>query len=448
MTDSRVAVYLGVIVLVGLALRVIAWLLTAPTMLVNDEFSYYSGAATLLKTGDLGLIRPPMTSILDAFAIHLFGPSKFVVRGTGVLFGTFTVALMYPVTAQIGGRRAGLIAAAITAVYPTLIGYTHYILSESYFLVFFLAAIYFALRLRRSFSPWTAGLTGIFCGLSALTREVGLICTIAIALAVVSAAWAHRQHLRRAVASAALVVALAAIVIAPWSLYLHEKTGDIALVSRTTWMNLYLGNTPAGTNATLRSIRQYWILGSTQTERESAARAEALQAISDRLPAWPFEKLRGIKALFWPSSYPAKRLLSLPHVNGASRGEWSYRFTWPRLHSTACRRAMAYPIGVSYVLVALAGMIGLTISRSRDARFLLFLVASLIAPVLLTFPSTRFRLPIECLFIVGTGLLLARGTRDWKRAHAGQRIAAIVALATTAAIIAAGSNAFMSRFHL
>jgi len=362
-----------------------------------------------------------------------------------VLFGSVAVGLLYLVAAQIGGRRAGLFAAAVAAVYPTLIGYTHYILSESYFLVFFLAAIYFALRLRRSFSPRTAILTGLLCGAGALTREVGLICAVAIA---VSVAWAHRRHLRRSLASAAIVSSVAALVIAPWSLYLYAKTGDIAIVSRTTWMNLYLGNTPAGSNATLRSIKQYWQLGDTYQAREAAARAAALRAIADRLPAWPFEKLKNLKGLFWPTSYPAKRLLSIANVNGVSRGEWSYRFTWAPLHDMVYRRAMAYPIGVSYIVVALAGITGLTLSRSRDARFLLFLVASLIAPVLLTFPNTRFRLPIECLFIVGSGLLAACGTRDWRQAGTARRVVALVALAAATALIASGSNAFMSRFHL
>ncbi len=441
---QRTAVCLSFILTVGLGLRVGAWLLTEPTMLVNDEFQYFFFATRWFSDDPPAISRPPLTSLVNAAAMELFGISKFVVRGAGVLFGSILVGLVYLVAARIGGRRAGLIAASVAAVYPTLIGFSHYIMSETYFLVLFLGAIYFALRLNDSFSLWTAAVTGILCGAAVLTREVGIVFTLAIALSV---AWAQRHDLTRSVSSAAVVVSLAALVVAPWSLYLHSRVGGSAIVGRTTWMNIYIGNTPAGSIGHLRPFSDYKALGPTVKARELAARDAALRTIADRFPAWPFEKLTNLKGLFLPTSYPVKRLLSIPGRNGAGIGEWAYQFAWPPLNGMPYRRALAYLTAVSYILVAVAGIAGLTLSRNSGARVLLVVAASLIVPILLTFPNTRFRLPIECLFTVGTGLLFARGKLDWKHADTGQRIATVAAIITTAAIIATGSNAFMSRLQ-
>ena len=56
-----------------------------------------------------------------------------------------------------------------------------------------------------------------------MTRDVGVTVTAGLAL---SLAWLGAAGLRRRVAAACLLVSLAALVVAPWSIHVHRATGQ------------------------------------------------------------------------------------------------------------------------------------------------------------------------------------------------------------------------------
>lgn len=432
------AVWLAAIVSVGFGLRVAAWEMTKPTRLVNDEVSYYQEPMRLLKKGTMGTARPPATLLLNTAAAKAFGRSISSVRFAGVLSGTALIVLIYLLGAQVGGNRTGLIAAALCAVYPNFIGFSHYLFSESYFLPFMVAALWLTLRQRSRPPLWEAIAIGVSCGVAMLTREVGVLLVPA---AIAGILWFRRNDLARAVGAATLVVVAAAAVVLPWSSYLYATTGVVALVSRTSGMNLYLGNPPEDQ---LPTIGNYFRLADTPAERERIARSLAIESIRKELPWWPIKKLKNVVQLFYPTSYPVKRLVAASSPRGFDLGEWRYRFAWTPIDEGAFRTIAAWATALSYVAVAVLGTAGLVLYLQSGAGFLMVVAIGLVAPVIITFANTRFRLPIEAILLIGTALLIAEGGSSWRRAGWFQRGAAVTAAAGMACVLALGGRAFLS----
>ena len=432
-----------IIMSLAVAVRIFAWLLTSPTPLLNDEFAYF-GRADSWVAGKVALNdgRPPMTSLLNAFSMVMIGKGVFLTRGMVVFFGCAIVALIYAIASAIGGRRAGIFAGAIAAFYPTLVAFSHYLLSETYFLFFFLAAVLLGLRLSRQQGAYRPLLIGLLCGLAALTREVGLMLAGAMSLA---AFWNHRPDHKRGAKSATLVVVAAAIVILPWSVNIYRTTGMISLVSQTTWLNLYVANPPSGSRHPIRSYGEYRSLGATTAERSAAARNHVLSAIRSRMPYWPLQKLRNLRSLFRPTSIPVKRLLMLPGERGNGIGEWGYRFSAPSFDTLGFRRSLAAATATSYWVIAITGLAGLVISTRRGTGLLLLVGVTTTIPTVIGFALTRFRMPWECFFIIGTGLLLSDGCAAWRRATPLRRVTCVAGVVLLFALIASNWSAFLSR---
>jgi 4-amino-4-deoxy-L-arabinose transferase-like glycosyltransferase len=426
---------------VALAVRVAACAAIAPSGLVNDEIHYFLAGTMWASGTPLDVSRPPLMVLLSGLVASGVNDSLAAARGAQVVLGTVIVALFFMVGREIDGRRLGLVSAAIAAAYPTFIGFSHYLLSETLYLVFSMLATWLLLRQRGARSSLELAAIGVLCGLAALTREIGVALVGGAALWVF---WMRRARPRRALAAGLLVGVTAAAVIAPWSAYIHHQTGEFALVSRTSWMNLYLGNPAPGRRV---YIPTYLKLGESASEREAEAQRLALEAIRARLPLWPLEKLVEIRDLMRPTSFPVKHLLAAPGPS-LDVGSWRYRFAWSALDHQALRVFAALVAALSYVAVAILGAVGIVLSRKREEVAVLAWMALLhVLPVILTFATTRFRMPIEPFLVLGTAILLATGRTDWRAAPQGRRAAALAGGAAMVILLGLGADAFLSPTH-
>jgi 4-amino-4-deoxy-L-arabinose transferase-like glycosyltransferase len=144
----------------------------------------------------------------------LTGDSLTAGRVLGVALGALSVLLLYLIARRIWGRRIGLIAAAMAAVFPPLVLLSRDLVSENLFIALELAAVLCVLNFRRSGGAlrWAAA-AGALCGLAGLTRNAGL----ALAIPIVLGVWTLRPRWQpRALAAPLLALALGALVIAPW----------------------------------------------------------------------------------------------------------------------------------------------------------------------------------------------------------------------------------------
>ncbi|MEE2672286.1 MAG: glycosyltransferase family 39 protein [Myxococcota bacterium] len=434
--------------IVGLAFAVRTfslWLLAdIPT--VNDENLHLTAAVKIAQGQALGDAagKAPGVTLFYALLAWLFAGSLQVLRLGNIVASCLTVGLLYASGHLLAGRRAGIAAGVGAALYPTLVGFSHYLWAETLYVFFVVLSLWAILEFRRSARWRELVIAGLALGLGALTREVGL--GLALLLAVFL--WWH-GGLRRGAAQAAVVVAVAGAVIAPWSLHLHGATGDLALVTRTTWLNLYVGNEdPKIQGLQVRPLMdQYYELGETRSEREAEARQRTLRAIWGRMPWWPIEKLVELRDLFAPTSIPARRLLApaAPKSPQIGFGRWRYEFEFDWLNSQSSRLAAAAIVSGVYALVAVLGVVGLMLIRDRTAALLLgAVVLAHVAPVLLAFGSTRFRVPIEPVLLLGAACLVTSVPEIWREASVGRRRAAFLAGLVMALIIESGRRFFLS----
>ena len=110
--------------------------LSGPVLLVAEVL-----CDVLLKLRTRHEQTPPLYFMLARGWIHVFGSGEVGLRSLSALFGTATVPVVYLAGAAMRSRRAGLIAAAFTALSPLTIWYSQE--ARNYALLLFLAAVFF-----------------------------------------------------------------------------------------------------------------------------------------------------------------------------------------------------------------------------------------------------------------------------------------------------------------
>lgn len=439
---KRVTRSLLVILLLGAVLRIGACVVVSPTPLMNDEVLYHKLPARVAAgeaLADAGG-RTPGLIVFHAALYRAFGDAVAVARAGNVVLSVATIALVFLLARRMAGDRAGLIAAALTASYPVLIAFSHYLLTETLYVFLLLAALGSLLASGPQPTPLRAAAAGALFGLLALTREVGLLAPPVAAAYLV---WTARPRPGGGLRLAGILLASAMLVVVPWSVYLNGHSESFVLVSRTTWLNLYLGNHEGA------HFLHYREFGEDRGARERTARELAIAAVSERMPSWPIEKTaRNVPDLFRPTAIPVRRLLQRPDSElklPGALGSWAYRFRWDALDRTVLRTAAAASVGIAYLALVFAGTAGLVLSRERRlAALLAALSLAHVVPVILTFPNTRFRLPIMPLLIVGAAALLVSPSASWRAAGRARRVTAVAALLLLLVCIVSEGEAWLS----
>jgi 4-amino-4-deoxy-L-arabinose transferase-like glycosyltransferase len=216
--------WLAAIVAVGVGLRALQTLVIAPWPpgIFNDE-AYYSTLARLVADGE-GFVRPaefyrdhlslptaeraPLFTTLVA-ALYKLG----LAGGEGRLVGLFTgggaIAALGLLGRRVAGPRAGLIAAGIAALYPTLIAADGAMMTESTYGVFAAFSMLVAYRLLDRPSVPFALLLGALLGLAALARGEALLLLPLLLIPLVRRPGGWRV--------AAAVCAMFIVVLTPWT---------------------------------------------------------------------------------------------------------------------------------------------------------------------------------------------------------------------------------------
>jgi 4-amino-4-deoxy-L-arabinose transferase-like glycosyltransferase len=159
--------------------------------------------------------RPPAYPYLLAAVYEASGNSYTVARLAGALLGTLVVLFVYLLGRRLFGEMTGLVAAAVAAVFPSLVFWNAALLTEPLFLALELGAVLAALaaRDRRSLA-WAAG-AGALAGTAALARSNGIVLVPILAVAV----WTVRPRLTApSLAAPAALLASAVLVLAPWTI--------------------------------------------------------------------------------------------------------------------------------------------------------------------------------------------------------------------------------------
>ncbi|MEM6572521.1 MAG: hypothetical protein AAF957_29160 [Planctomycetota bacterium] len=227
---------------VGVALRLLFVVSFLGTDLAGDERAYSRLGGAWHEFGAYTGIWAPLYARAFAVVHALVGDAapdamRFLHLGLAVWIGAWTARI----AAMFGGRRAGVAAAWVYALYLPLVGYCALLFSETVFLSLFVPAIHQLLRLARegrAQAPWwRAPLAGSLVGLAALTRESTALFVVPCALWI---AFALRGP-RPALWTAASFALTAALCVLPWTIRNLHTFGTFVPVGISAGANSFVG---------------------------------------------------------------------------------------------------------------------------------------------------------------------------------------------------------------
>ena len=256
-----------------------------------DERSYAKLAVGLSRRGTWGdratglrrpLHWPPGAPVMFATAQQLFPDAEAEQRlelpaayWAQALVGTGMVLAVFALGALLAGSAAGLVAAAVMAVYPPLVRSTGELLSEPLgAAALTVAAAALVWGLRRG-PPWRLLPAGVLFGLAVLVRADLLFAPFLCAALLGVVLW-RREGLRAGLLGAGALAAGALVAIAPWSVYASSRAGELVPVTQGDASALFVGTYLPGDGTTQGLKRE---LGAEAQRRNPKLRGRSVQAI-------------------------------------------------------------------------------------------------------------------------------------------------------------------------
>lgn len=190
--------------------------------------------------------HPPLTIASLVPTGWLFPDSVMAQRYTLCVLGAVAIVLIGLLARSLAGpalgSMAGIAAAVAAAANPNLWMNDAVVMSESISTVLIAALLWAAIGLRRSPTLLRAGLVGALCGLTILARaEIGLFLPLLIVPAI---ALARDLPWRDRILRSALACLMAALVVAPWTLWNLAEFEDPVLISANDGTTLLGANCP------------------------------------------------------------------------------------------------------------------------------------------------------------------------------------------------------------
>ncbi len=402
-------VRLAGLLLVGLLVRlVLLWRFADVGLAIHDEHDYDQIAVSIVQRGEFALtpghltsIRPPLYPALVAGVYSLFGVQNYqAVRAIQVGLALVTTVLVYLLARRLYDERVATVAATIFCLYPSLVGATNLVLTET---LFTLLLCGFLLLVERSLATQSMSIlaaAGVVLGLAALTRSVVWLFP---PFAVVTLIFVSRERtfLRR-VASAMPLMLGFALTLAPWTFRNTQLQQTFTTVDVMGGRNVMMGNyefTPAyrpwaaieisGERAwhSVLSRTHGGLSGKTQGQIDKLAMKYAFAYMLDH-PGQTVNRSIAKLFHFWQ--------LERELVAGAKQGVWG-EFSTPTVV------AMAAVIMGVYAVTMLLGICGaiLTPPKSLGMHWLLLvLVAFVTALHCLAFAHSRYHLPLLPIVII------------------------------------------------
>jgi len=168
---SKVFLYLLLIIFVGFILRVIVASHLAPSA---DEAVYGTHAINFINSGQVSTQnQSPVWFFLADFFYKIFGISLFTARLTSVIFGIFTILVIYLLAKELFNRKIALIAASLLSISAFSIRYMVMEMDVTFTFFFFLSAYLFVKDLLRK--NRISLLSAVFLGIAILAKAISFM---------------------------------------------------------------------------------------------------------------------------------------------------------------------------------------------------------------------------------------------------------------------------------
>jgi len=424
---SRRTWVVGLLLVVALLLR-LAYVDATPGYFLRHDARDYDKHARSIAVGEgyrpilaperATAFRPPGYPVALAVVYRVTGVERAPVaerlgpaRVAQAVVGTLVVALIGALGAQLWGWRVGLIALALGAVYLPLVLVGGAVMSEPLFVALLLGALVAALHHRRSRRRlrWVV-VAGGLAGLAILTRANALVLLAPLALA----AWDGRPRWSpRALVPPAVLVAVALLTVAPWTIRNAVVFDSFVPVSTQ------LGSAMAGTYndqarldradpASWRSLRRVPEYARLYRELGQASEAEVDRRLRAASRSYIADHPSYVAAVAWWST---RRMLDLAG--------------WDRSLATAATITVepgwAAAGVVCFWLFAVLALGGAATRRARHTPLLVWMVPALLflSVVFLVVETPRYRTAIDPFVVLLAALALASVADRRGRARRG-----------------------------
>ncbi len=351
----------------------------------------------------------------------LFGQHPLAARLIqAVVAGLLLPWFSYRIGSRLFGGRTGVVAAALSAVYPYFVYYGGALMTETFYILAILWSLDLATGSIRSWlereralpreriaaigtkRPWV--LLGLALGVAALLRQLILlfvpflfawILWTAISGTPIHSARATIDRLRHPIAGLLVSVLVLFAVIAPWTVRNYQAFGQFVLLNTNAGYAFFLSNHPAfGTDfGDITPSGNY--MGMIPRELNHLNEAELEQALLRRGIGFVWED---------PIRYA---LLSLSRVK-------TYFEFWPLASSSlASNLGRVLSIGISLPFM-IYGLYLSAACRRRcllDGQFssalLLYLFVAVYSLIhILSWPAPRYRLPVDSILLIPAALAI------------------------------------------
>jgi len=206
--------------------------------ITGDQVIYLDNARAFSKWNfnNITIIHPPLYSFFLAFLIKIFGERIIAILIVQFLIDGITAFLLYRLALFYVNRIYGILIGLTFCLYPSFIYMSNHLLSETLFTFLLITATFFLISAIKKRVWFRFCLSGIFFGLSSLTRAhiIGLFLLIPVALFfIIKSEWKNK------IIYGLIFFIIATIVILPWSIFLYSKYHTTVIISakfgRTLW---------------------------------------------------------------------------------------------------------------------------------------------------------------------------------------------------------------------
>lgn len=175
--------------------------------------------------------RAPLWPMFIGIVYWLFGTNNLTARLFLSVLGSGTCVLVYCFARDLFGKRYGLAAGLVAAIYPGLFVYDGWIYSESIYTFLYLAFAYSLYCFQKTTERRWLLLSALSLGMSTLARQNGMFTIALLVVFALVVGWKHIMSWRQAILSTLLMIVLACLVVLPWTIRNYMVSGYIVPVA-------------------------------------------------------------------------------------------------------------------------------------------------------------------------------------------------------------------------
>lgn len=464
-----------VVVALALAVRVVYLVETrdAPLVqqLVGDAAGYYAWGQRIAArnwVGDEAFYQAPLYPYTLAVIFKLFGDGVWIIRLVQSVWGAVAAGLLCLAATQLFGKRSGIVAGAMWAVYPPAIVFDGMVQKASlggFLTCALIAAVAGVLHRARADvhegatfaqardksgldsargsgdAVWRFGVIGVLVGLLCLVRENALVWAPLILL------WALLCRRResagddtevsrygtfgRWVGVVAYVVGLA-LVLGPVAARNAAVGGGWSVTTYQAGPNFYIGNSAEATGRYRPLVRGHETPAFERADATALAEREmgrklGPEEVSDYWIRRAWSDIRAGPGR-WLRLMGRKLLMT---VNAYEVSDVESQYVYERLSYLLAALGPVWHFGVVFPLAG----VGVVATRRDWRRLWLFyaLMASMAAAVAAFYVMARYRFPLAVLMVpfAGAGVMWAWdriGQRRWRNVSWAAAVAVVLAV--------------------